>query len=352
MSINSDSDLGDIEALERLRGGVEQVRSQLAQVIVGQQDAIELILISLFSNGHSLLIGVPGLAKTLIVRTFASVLDIEFSRIQFTPDLMPSDITGTDVLVQDQQTGDRSFRFIKGPIFANILLADEINRAPPKTQSALLEAMQERQVTIGAERHLLPDPFFVLATQNPIEQEGTYPLPEAQLDRFMFVIDLSYPSESDELQMLLRTTGDESPSVLPQLHATDIIKYRHVIRRIAISEELAAIALQIIRLTRPSEENPIAEIRDCVAYGAGPRAGQFLILAAKSSAALRGSALVLEEDLFKAVRPVLQHRIKTNFTAQAKGLNPQKLAELVVKHVRNQLEEKANRSGIAKLLRP
>ncbi len=338
-------------ALDRLQHLANAVKDQLANVVVGQSEAIELIMIGLLANGHCLLIGVPGLAKTLIVRTFASVLDVQFARIQFTPDLMPSDVTGTDVLVQNRETGDRSFHFIQGPIFTNVLLADEINRAPPKTQSALLEAMQERQVTIGSQRHSLPDPFFVLATQNPIEQEGTYPLPEAQLDRFMFVVNLDYPSEADELKMLLQTTGDDRPEVSSQMHAADIIEFRHLIRRIPISESLAAIALQIVRLTRPSVDNPIEAVRECVAYGAGPRAGQFLILAAKCSAALRGSPLVVEEDVFRVVKPIILHRIKTNFMAQAKGIRETAIIEQVVRFVRDDLKTKAERGGTSKLLR-
>jgi MoxR-like ATPase len=341
----------DSVSLDRLLKLASGVREQLARVVVGQTEAIDLIMIGLLANGHCLLIGVPGLAKTLIVRTFANVLDASFARIQFTPDLMPSDVTGTDVLVQNVDTGDRSFRFLRGPIFANVLLADEINRAPPKTQSALLEAMQERQVTIGAERHWLPDPFFVLATQNPIEHEGTYPLPEAQLDRFMFVVNLDYPGESDELRMLMQTTSDDRPEVQALMHTADILDFRHLIRRIAISESLAAIALRLVRLTRPTADNPIKEIRDCVAFGAGPRAGQFLILAAKCSAALRGSPLVLEEDVFRFVQPIMLHRIKTNFSGQAKGLRERDLIDIVVQFVQDELKNKAQRSGAGKLLR-
>ena len=340
----------DGELLRLLAASAKGVREQLAKVVVGQQRAIDLILIGLLSNGHCLLVGVPGLAKTLIVRSFAGVLDIDFSRIQFTPDLMPSDVTGTDVLVADRQTGERSLSFMPGPIFANVLLADEINRAPPKTQSALLEAMQERQVTVGSMRHRLPDPFFVLATQNPIEQEGTYPLPEAQLDRFMFVVPLDYPDADDELNMLLRTTGDDSPEIEPQMVAADIIAYRHAIRRLAISESMAALALRIVRLTRPTADNPLAEVREQVAWGAGPRAGQFLILAAKTSAALRGSPLVLEEDLLRVVQPVVQHRVKTNFTAQARGVTAEQIVAKIVEHVRRELEEPANRGDLRRLL--
>ncbi len=347
--MNRPPEIDDEALLHRLHDSSLQLKSQLQKVVVGQSQAIDLILNGLLSSGHCLLIGVPGLAKTLIVRTFASILNVGFSRIQFTPDLMPSDVTGTDVLVQNQATGDRDFRFLKGPVFSNIVLADEINRAPPKTQSALLEAMQERQVTIGAVQHPLPNPFFVLATQNPIEQEGTYPLPEAQLDRFMFVVQLDYPSESDELEMLLRTTGDSTVSVTSQMSAVDILEYRHLIRRIPISEGLASLALQLVRLTRPNSENPIVLVRECVAWGAGPRAGQFLILAAKTSAALRGSAIVLEDDLLAVVQPVLQHRIKTNYTAQAKGVSESSIIELVMNHVREQLQGKPNRGRIAKL---
>ena len=345
------SNVNDNATLERLGELANAVRGELSKVIVGQQQAIDLILIALLARGHCVLVGVPGLAKTLIVRTFASVLELAYSRVQFTPDLMPSDITGTDVLVQDQSTGGREFRFIRGPVFANIVLADEINRAPPKTQSALLEAMQERQVTIGAAMHPLPDPFIVLATQNPIEQEGTYPLPEAQLDRFMFAINLQYPSEQDELAMLLKTTSDRSETIDALMHGSDIIEFQHAIRRIEISEAFAAQVLQIVRLTRPAQDNPLDVVNQCVTWGAGPRAGQFLILAAKTAAALRGSPLVTQQDLLHVISPTLEHRLNTNFTAEAKNLSAGDIVKRVIDFVVTQTHQKANRSGVARLLR-
>lgn len=336
--------------MSELSAAATKLRQELARVVVGQTEAIDLILVSLLTGGHSLLVGVPGLAKTLIVRSFAAALDCQFSRIQFTPDLMPSDITGTEILTTDPATGQREFRFVRGPIFTNILLADEINRAPPKTQSALLEAMAERGVTVSGRRHSLDEPFFVLATQNPFEQEGTYRLPEAQLDRFMFVVPLDYPPPDDELQMLLQTTGESSAAIVPQLHAADIMEYRQQVRSIPVARSLAAIALNLVQLTRPAEGHPLEAVNRYVSWGAGPRAGQFLLLAAKAAAGLRGNPLIDEADLFRFARPVLQHRIKTNYAAAADGVDAAYILDQIEEHVRRQLQS-SSPAGLAKLLR-
>ena len=336
------------ETSDRPQHPLEQTLYQIKKTIVGQDQLLERMIVALLARGHLLVEGVPGLAKTMAIKTLAQAIGGEFKRIQFTPDLVPADVTGTRIY--NQRAGE--FQVSLGPVFANLLLADEINRAPPKTQSALLEAMAERQVTVGSRRHPLPDPFYVLATQNPIEQEGTYPLPEAQLDRFMFLIPLDYPEPSDELEMLLRTTGDTIAAIEPRLHAADVIRYRHVVRRIAVSRPLAELALRLVRLTRPAADNPIESVRRGVAWGAGPRAGQFLLLAAKASAALRGSPLVTEDDLWRVVRPVAEHRIKTNFTAHAQGLTAAAVIDRVVDYVRGELDERTRRSGIGKLFRP
>jgi MoxR-like ATPase len=291
---------------------------QLRRVIVGQAEVIEQILAAIFTRGHCLLVGVPGLAKTLMVSSISQILDVSFKRIQFTPDLMPSDITGTTVL-DETETGRREFRFVKGPIFANIILADEINRTPPKTQAALLQAMQERQVTAGQETYNLPDPFFVIATQNPIEQEGTYPLPEAQLDRFMFHIKVDYPSIEDERRILSNTARDEAPEMAKVLSGKAIMNMQKLVRSVPVGEYVIDYALRLVRATRPRDETSPDFVKKLVDWGAGPRAGQFLIQGGKAFAAMEGRFSVAVDDVKKAAIPVLRHRISTNFQAQAEG---------------------------------
>jgi MoxR-like ATPase len=291
---------------------------QLRRVVVGQAEVIEQILGAIFTRGHCLLVGVPGLAKTLMVSSISQILDVTFKRIQFTPDLMPSDITGTTVL-DEQETGRRDFRFVHGPIFANIILADEINRTPPKTQAALLQAMQERQVTVGQETYNLPDPFFVIATQNPIEQEGTYPLPEAQLDRFMFNIKVDYPSVDEEKRILLTTTKDETPELSKVLSGKAIVNMQKLVRSVPVGEYVIDFATRLVRATRPRDPSAPEFVKKMVDWGAGPRAGIFLIQGAKAIAAMDGRFSVAIDDIKKVAIPVLRHRISTNFQAQAEG---------------------------------
>ncbi|MCP4547534.1 MAG: MoxR family ATPase [bacterium] len=309
----------DVERLERLHQAHRALREQVSHVIVGQDAVVRELLISMFAGGHSLLVGVPGLAKTLLVSTLARVLDLQFNRIQFTPDLMPTDITGTEILEEDRATGKRVFRFMKGPIFSNIVLADEINRTPPKTQAALLQAMQEYQVTAGGETFQLERPFYVLATQNPIEQEGTYPLPEAQLDRFMFNIKVDYPSETEELKIVETTTTGQDPTLETVLSATDIVELQKLVRRVPVAERVVAFAVRLARASRPDEQAPDF-IRDFVAWGAGPRAGQALILGAKAQAALEGRIAPGIDDVKSVALSVLRHRLVTNFNAEADGV--------------------------------
>lgn len=310
----------DIQAVANLNEAYQQITRELGRVIVGQQRVIEEIMIAMFAQGHCLLVGVPGLAKTLMVRTVAEALTLEFKRIQFTPDLMPSDITGTDVIQEDKATGTRELRFLPGPVFANIVLADEVNRTPPKTQAALLEAMQEYQVTVGGQRHPLPRPFFVLATQNPIEQEGTYPLPEAQLDRFMFQILIDYPSADEELQIVNRTTCDIQPQITPTFRGDQIRELMRIVRKVPIAEHMSRYAIQFSRLTRPDQPEAPDFVRKYVMWGAGPRASQYLVLGAKARAVLQGRYYVSEEDIRAVVAPVMRHRIRVNFSADADGI--------------------------------
>jgi MoxR-like ATPase len=305
------------EALSQFTQYRTQMTEQLRRAIVGQADVIEQILAAVFTRGHCLLVGVPGLAKTLMVASISQILDISFKRIQFTPDLMPSDITGTTVL--DESAGRREFRFVKGPVFANVVLADEINRTPPKTQAALLEAMQERQVTAGQETYRLPDPFFVIATQNPIEQEGTYPLPEAQLDRFMFNIKVDYPSLDEEKRILATTTKDEPAKLNKVLTSNTIIGIQKLIRNVPVGDYVTDYVARLVRATRPGDETAPAFVRKMVNFGAGPRAGQFLIMGAKAMAAMDGRFSVAIDDVKKVAVPVLRHRVSTNFQAQAEG---------------------------------
>jgi MoxR-like ATPase len=308
----------DIHLLERAADVSAAMRSEVEKRIVGQREVIDEMLTALLANGHALLVGVPGLAKTLLVQTVADALDLDFSRIQFTPDLMPTDITGTEVIEEDRTTGRRVFRFVKGPIFANIVLADEINRTPPKTQAALLEAMQERAVTAAGETYVLPPPFFVLATQNPIEQEGTYPLPEAQLDRFMLELPIYYPSREEEEEVAMRTTGEEEPVVESVISASELIDLQRLVRRIPAPPSLVSFAVRLARSTRPGEEaSPVAT--KYVSWGAGPRASQFLVLGAKARAASRGAPIPSYDDVRAIAPAVLAHRLVLNFEAEADG---------------------------------
>jgi MoxR-like ATPase len=319
----------DVQAIDRLREVYAKLRKELARVIVGQRDVIERLSICLFARGHGLLMGVPGLAKTLLVRKLAETMSLRFSRIQFTPDLMPMDITGTDIL-QDMAGGRREFQFVHGPVFANIVLADEINRAPPKTQAAMLEAMQEHNVTVVGKSFRLEPPFLVLATQNPVEQEGTYPLPEAQLDRFMFLIELDYPSASEEEQIARTTTGDELPSLDHLLTPEEIIRHQHLVRRVPVPDHIYSFAARLVRKTRPTDLTAPSWLKPLVAWGAGPRAVQYLILGAKARAALLGSYMVRLEDVQEVALPVLTHRIITTFAAQAEAIDAKKIARRLV----------------------
>jgi MoxR-like ATPase len=307
-------------SLQRLREVHAQMKSELHRVIVGQDQVIDEILLAILTRGHALLVGVPGLAKTLLVSSLSKTLDLRFARIQFTPDLMPSDITGTEILQIDASSGARNFRFVPGPLFANVVLADEINRTPPKTQAALLEAMVERQVTSAGVRHELPDPFFVLATQNPIEQEGTYPLPEAQLDRFMFLIQVGYPTLEEEREVLRRTTGGETQTPRAVVGATELKELQDAVRAIPVADHVYDFVLALTRGTRVGGTQPLPFIQQWVTWGAGPRAGQFLILGAKARAALAGRTHVAIEDVKAVVHPVLRHRIVVNYAAQAEGV--------------------------------
>lgn len=312
----------DVEAVDALAQSYRDLSKEIAKVIVGQDDVVRAVIISLFSNGHSLLVGVPGLAKTLLVSTISEVLDLDFKRIQFTPDLMPSDITGTEILDED-----RHFRFNRGPLFANIVLADEINRTPPKTQAALLEAMQERAVTITGERHLLPSPFFVLATQNPIEQEGTYPLPEAQLDRFMFNIPLDYPSYEEELQVVKNTTSLQNLNLTHAVTGAQIVSYQQLIRKIPIADNVLEYAVSLATKTRPNTPRATKAVNDYISWGAGPRASQYLVLGAKCYAAIKGKYSPDIEDVQAIAKYVLRHRIVRNYKAEAEGISEDKIIE-------------------------
>ena len=309
-------------AAEAVREIADRIRKEVGKVIVGQEEVLEEVLLAIFCGGHVIIEGVPGLAKTLLVHTLSQTLGLDFSRIQFTPDLMPSDMTGTEVIEEDKTTGRRELRFVSGPIFSNVILADEINRTPPKTQGALLEAMQERQVTVGGQTHTLPEPFFVLATQNPIEQEGTYPLPEAQLDRFMFNIRIGYPTEQDELAIVQRTTTDTDAEVETVVDASDCLRIQKLVRQVPVADHVARYALRLVRSTRVREardEKPDM-VRDYLSWGAGPRASQFLVLAAKARALMTGAPHVTPELVREVALPVMRHRIIVNFNAEADGV--------------------------------
>jgi MoxR-like ATPase len=316
--------------IERFTQVKTKLLHELHKVIIGQDEVIELLLSAMFARGHCLLVGVPGLAKTLMISSLARVLKLNFNRIQFTPDLMPADITGTDILEEDQTTGKRAFRFVKGPIFANIVLADEINRTPPKTQAALLQAMQEYQVTAGGRTYPLEPPFFVLATQNPVEQEGTYPLPEAQLDRFMFMVNIGYPSKKEERQIVRRTTMDLEAEPEAILSAADILHVQKVIRKLPVSDHVVDYAVSIARATRPKEPNTYDFINEWLTWGAGPRAAQYLVLGAKARALLNGRLNVSCDDVRSVAKPVLRHRLFTNFNADAEGVGPDQVVEKLI----------------------
>ena len=326
----------DLAAVQQLADSYQRVTRELGKIIVGQQRVIEELLIAMLAGGHCLLVGVPGLAKTLIVRTLADTLSLSFNRIQFTPDLMPADITGTEVIQEDKLSGTRELRFLPGPVFASVLLADEINRTPPKTQAALLEAMQERQVTVGGKRHLLPSPFFVLATQNPIEQEGTYPLPEAQLDRFMLQVKVDYPTEEEEFNIVRSTTGGSHAVVEKVLGQEDLLWLQQIVLRVPVADHVIRYALQLTRLTRRGDneasEAP-AFVRDFITWGAGPRASQCLILGAKARAVLRGQTHATLDDVQAVAAPVLRHRLVLNFHAEAEGLTADALVRRLIEHV-------------------
>jgi MoxR-like ATPase len=322
--------IAETGAIRRLNDAREKIISQLSQVIVGQSDVIEELLICLFARGHCLLEGVPGLAKTLMISTLAKTLNLSFSRVQFTPDLMPADITGTEILEENRTTGQRERRFLEGPLFSNIILADEINRTPPKTQAALLEAMQERQVTVGRVRHPLTDPFFVLATQNPIEQEGTYPLPEAQQDRFMFKVFVNYPNFNEEFEVARRTTAIQTENIQPALSGQEIIDLQRTVREVPVSDHIIRYALSLVRQTRVGQNGVPDFVNDQIGWGAGPRAVQFLILGGKARALLRGRTHVSTDDIQALAKPVLRHRLVVNFAAQSDGISADKIIDRLI----------------------
>ena len=346
------TDLGqdELAAVEKLQRGYHSLKSELGKVIVGQEAVMEELLIALFCRGHALLVGVPGLAKTLLISTLSRTLGLSFNRIQFTPDLMPSDITGTEVIEEDKTTGGRVLRFVRGPIFANVILADEINRTPPKTQAALLEAMQEHQVTAGGKQHRLPQPFFVLATQNPIEQEGTYPLPEAQLDRFMFHIHVGYPTEEEEFQIVRLTTMSREIKLQHILTGEEIINLQETVRKVPVADHVIRYALQFSRLTRKTEGQVPDFVNDFVAWGAGPRASQYLILAGKARALLKGRYHVSTEDIRQVALPVLRHRIVTNFNAEAEGVKSDTIVKKLIEHIPRQQYDELDKNA-ARLMR-
>jgi MoxR-like ATPase len=324
----------DVEAVEELRGARERILGEIEKRIVGQRDVVEHLLVSLFARGHCLFVGVPGLAKTLLISTLAEVLDLSFNRVQFTPVLMPTDITGTDVLEEDCTTGRRELRFVRGPLFSNIVLADEINRTPPKTQAALLQAMQEKRVTAGGRTYPLPPPFLVFATQNPIEQEGTYPLPEAQLDRFMFMVDVDYPTEDEEVRIVLQTTGPTQERLEKVLGPEAILALQELVLRVPVSEETVRYAVNLARLSRPRADGAPDFVSHYLSWGAGPRASQYLVLGAKARAILHGRYAVEREDVRALAKPVLRHRVLTNFTAEAEGVTSANIIDRLLEVVK------------------
>ena len=320
MAASSSSGTPEVQAVKELAAAYERMTEQIGKVIIGQKTVVDQLLMAMFSRGHVLLVGVPGLAKTLLVSTVSKILHLSFKRVQFTPDLMPSDITGTDILQDNPETGRRQFQFLPGPLFANMILADEINRTPPKTQAALLEAMQEHHVTTGGTTYKLPEPFFVLATQNPIEQEGTYPLPEAQQDRFMFSVRVDYPSRAEEIAIMKATTSNAKPELTPILDGKQILKLQEVVRQIVVADHIFAYAADLVRATRPKSGDAPKFIPDWISWGAGPRASQYLILGAKARAVLHGRLHVITEDIKEVAYPVLRHRMMTTFNADAEGI--------------------------------
>jgi MoxR-like ATPase len=337
-------------AIDRLQRAYRELKSEIGKVVVGQQDVVDQLLIALFCRGHAVLVGVPGLAKTLLINTLARTLGLSFNRIQFTPDLMPADITGSELIERDPNTGQLNMRFVHGPVFANMLLADEINRTPPKTQAALLEAMQEQQVTVGGRRLPLPKPFFVLATQNPIEQEGTYPLPEAQLDRFLFMVHVTYPTADEEFDIVRLTTAAKAVEVKTVLNADEVMELQQLVRKVPVADHVIRYALQLARLTRRGEPGVPAFITEFVHWGAGPRASQSLVLAAKARALLAGRQHVSTDDIRAVALPVLRHRIVTNFNAEAEGMNTDDIVRKLIDAVPAQQFE-AMDAQTAKLLK-
>ena len=321
----------DAETVDQILTGYSRIKSELGKTIIGQEDVIDEILISLFAGGHVLITGAPGLAKTLLVKSIAEIFDLQFSRIQFTPDLMPADITGTEVL--SETDAGRQLRFVPGPVFANIILADEINRTPPKTQAALLEAMQEHQVTAAGQRHPLPQPFFVLATQNPIEMEGTYPLPEAQLDRFMFNVVIDYLPEDQEVAVVQQTTAGGSETIEPLFNAEDVQRFNDLVRKVPAAEDLVRYAVQLAAASRPSQDNTPDFVNEWVSWGAGLRAAQFLVLGAKARTLLQGRSHVTAEDIQAVAAPVLRHRVLINYRAEAEGITTKKIIEQLLDHI-------------------
>ncbi len=324
----------DLAAVQLLSKARAAVLGQIEKRVVGQRDVVDHLLISLFSRGHCLFVGVPGLAKTLLISTLADVLRLSFNRIQFTPDLMPSDITGTDILEEDRSTGRRELRFMKGPLFANIVLADEVNRTPPKTQAALLQAMQEQRVTASGRTWPLEPPFLVFATQNPIEQEGTYPLPEAQLDRFMFLVDVGYPTAAEELEIVKQTTAGAQPPLEKVLSPLEILQLQELVRRVPVPEHVMRYAVALVRATRPKEPDALDIVSKNVAWGAGPRASQYLVIGAKARAVLAGRFVATVEDVMALAKPVLRHRVLPNFTAETEGLTSARLIDEIVSRVK------------------
>ncbi len=323
----------DLEAVEFLKEARQTLIKEIGQVIIGQHEVIDQLLMALFSRGHCLLIGVPGLAKTLLVSTLARVLDLEFNRIQFTPDLMPSDIIGTEIIQDDKATGERNFRFLKGPVFANVVLADEINRTPPKTQAALLQAMQEHKVSVGGVTYDLGELFFVLATQNPIELEGTYPLPEAQLDRFMFNIYVDYPTPEEEVEIVLSTTSAREPELKHVMSGDDIIRLQKIVRKVPAAEHVVKYSVELVRSTRPNDDNCPESIKDWISWGAGPRASQYLVLGAKARAVMHGRYAISCEDIRAVAKPVLRHRVLTSFNAEADGVDSLQIIDKLLETV-------------------
>jgi MoxR-like ATPase len=351
-NVPRDLSAADLEAVKRLRDAHALIRREMARIIVGQDEVIDQLLVAIFSRGHCLLVGVPGLAKTLMIHSLADTLSLSFNRIQFTPDLMPADITGTEVIQEDPDTHERRFKFLRGPVFANVILADEINRTPPKTQAALLEAMQEHKVSAGGTRYTLEEPFFVLATQNPIEQEGTYPLPEAQLDRFMFNIFVDYPKEQEEFEIVRRTTARFDTTLQKMLSGADIVKLQAIVRDVPVSDHVIRYAMSLARSSRPTNPDAPAFVKDWVSWGAGPRASQYLILGGKARAVLEGRYYVSADDVRAVAHPVLRHRIITNFNAEAEGVKPDNLVDKLIEVVPEQPGESATGERTAEVPRP